>query len=96
MSFQNYKRDNSLPVISTLTKQILTQIFDKYKSGGTMEQKLIDLINKGYTHLELDSRGCLFASNPYKSKMEFINLDIKISEPTEIESILKEMGEYNV
>lgn len=61
-----------------------------------MEQKLIDLINKGYTHLELDSRDCLFASNPYKSKMEFINLDIKISEPTEIESILKEMGEYNV
>ena len=61
-----------------------------------MEQKLIDLINKGYTHLELDSRGCLFASNPYKNKMEFIDSDIKISEPTEIESILKEMGEYNV
>ena len=59
-----------------------------------MEQKLIDLINKGYTHLELDSRGHIFASNQ-KNKMEFINLDIQIERETKIEAILKEMGVYD-
>ncbi len=52
-----------------------------------MKDKLMELKEKGYTHIEIDTNGKIFASDR-KSKMEFVSLDIKVNNTIKIQDLI--------